>query len=201
MWNPFRNFIKKKILKFESLLVDKKYKIEPAFILGNKQYYQFSNAVDLPASRGLSAMSIYEEFRSKADKEYLAKHVEMTNLILNGGTDGKSIDLNKIRLINSNLGERINMAAMPDHCYRLASVHYFTAEESIYQYDHKYNEQKIKEWKESPEALSFFLTGPLRPYLPFLNMPKKDALIYLRTAGLVDQLHRKELQEILSKKV
>lgn len=201
MWNPFKKYIHKKILKFESLLIDQKYKIEPAFILGNIQYYQFSSAMDLPASRGLSAMAIYEEFRAKAGYEYLTKHVEATNLILNGGPDGKSIDLNKLRLINQNLGERINLAALPDHCYRLASVHFFTAEESIYQYDYKYNEEKIKKWKQSPEALSFFLTGPLRSYLPFTNMPKKDALTFLNTVDLLDQLHQKDLSDTLSKKI
>lgn len=196
MWNPF----KKRILKFKSLIIDKLYKIEPAFILDGKQYYQFSNTMDMPAARGLSAMSIYEEFRLKADKEYLEKHVRATNLVLNGGEDGKTIDLNLIRLINQNLGERINLAALPDYCYKLASVHFFDAVESVQVYDYKYNEEKIKKWKENPEVLSFFLTQPLKAYLPFSDMPKETAQTYLNVAEKIAQAHHNVLLDTLSKK-
>lgn len=197
MWMP--NFLKKRILKFKSLVLDGKYKIEPAFALGGRQYYQFSSAMDMPASRGLSAMVIYDEFKMKADKEYLELHCRAIMEILNGDEKGK-IDLNLIRQIHQNLRERINLAALPEHCYKLASVHFFDAEESIYEYDFKHNENKINEWKKNPKALSFFLTRPLRDYLPFSDMPNNTVLKYLNVAEKIANLHREDLQAVLSRK-
>ncbi len=194
MWNPF----KKRLLKFKSLLVDEKYKIIPAFVLGNKQYYQFSNVMDMPTSRGLSAMWIYEEFKMKCDERYLKLHVEATNKILSG--DKGKIDLNILRQINQNLGERLSLAAVPDHCYKLASVHFFDAEESIFIYDKAYNDKKIELWKKNPEALSFFLSQPLKDYLPFSDMQSSTVETYLKVVEKITEMHQGDLQAVLSKR-
>ncbi len=195
MWNPF----KKRILKFKSLIVDEKYKIIPAFVLGNKQYYQFSNTMDMPAARGLSAMWIFDEFRMKCDKDYLDLHIRATDKILSG-EKGK-IDLNLLRDINRNLHERLNLAALPEHCYKLASVHFFDAEESIHVYDQKHNDKKIAEWKQNPEALTFFLTQPLKDYLPFSDLQNNNVETYLKVAEKIAAFGQQNLQQLLSKKV
>lgn len=194
MWNPF----KKRLLSFKSLLVDEKYKIIPAFTLGGKQYYQFSNIMDMPTSRGLSAMWIYDEFKMKCSEEYLKLHVKATDKILSG-EKGK-IDLNLLRDINRNLGERLSLAAVPEHCYKLASVHFFAADESIYIYDQAYNQKKIAEWKENPQALSFFLSQPLKDYLPFSDMQSSNVETYLKVVEKIAETHQEKLQQVLSKK-
>jgi len=195
MWNPF----KKRLLKFKQLRVDDKYKIIPAFNLGGVEYFQFDDAMNMPAGRGLSAMYIYDEFRMKADKEYLELHIRAFEKLLAGMSGKMTLDLvMQMKQINANLKERVNLVALPDYCYKLASVHFFDSTESIYQYDPAYNLQKIEAWKKNPEALDFFLTGPLKDFLPFSDTVKVDARIYLNVAEKIANKARLDLQEVLS---
>ena len=197
MWNPF----KKRILRFKSLIVDEKYKIVPAFVLGGKQYYQFSNTMDMPAARGLSAMWIFDEFRMKCDKEYLELHIKATEKLLEGTNGIVTLKhLLTIKEINQNLQDRLNLAALPEHCYRLASVHFFDAEESIHIYDQKHNDKKIAEWKKNPDALSFFLTQPLKNYLPFSDLPNTNVETYLKVGEKIAAFGQQKLHGLLSKK-
>lgn len=189
---------KGRVLKFKSLLIDKKYKIEPAFELGGVQYYQFASVTDMPVSRGLSALWIYDEFKMKADERYLKLHVKAVNQILSG-EKGK-INLNILRDINRNLEERMGLAAISEHIYKLASVHFFDATESIYEYDAKHAEEKMKLWRSQPETLGFFLTQPLKPYLPFSDMPLSDVLTFLKIADQIAETHLKGLPGRSSKK-
>lgn len=188
----------KRILRFKSLLIDKKYKIEPAFILGSVQYYQFASITDMPVSRGLSALWIYDEFKMKCDERYLKLHVRATNQILSG-EKGK-INLNMLRDITRNLEERMGLAAVPEHIYKLASVHFFDATESIYEYDFKHGQEKMELWKSQPDTLGFFLTQPLKAYLPFSDMPLSNALTFLTIAEKISGIHQAELRELLSKR-
>ena len=185
--------------KFKQLTIDNKYKIIPAFTLHGVEYWQFATATDMPTGRGLSAMVIYEEFRAKADLEYLQKHVRAMEILLNP-KPGQSIKLTAMAEINANLKERINLVVLPDHVYKLASVHFFDPkQESIYVYDPVYNDKKIKAWKESDGSLDFFLKTPLRALLPSfdsLNMPVET---YLSLAQKVGNLHQSVLQRVISK--
>lgn len=198
----WRKFYKKKVLKFKSLLVEGKYKIVPAFIWDGIQYYCFEDVMNMPAGRGLSAMAIYQEFEMKCDKEYLELHIRAMDLLL-AGKDG-NINLQHLmamKEINNNLRERINLAALPDHCFKLASVYFFDADENVMYYDSIHNEKKIAGWKQNPETLSFFLTQPLKNFLPFLNSANHNVETYLKVAEKVAAMGRKRIQEVLSKKV
>lgn len=188
----------KKILRFKTKLIDKKYKIEEAFVLGNVQYYQFTTVTDMPTSRGLSSLMIFDEFKMKCDDRFLRLHVRAVNEILSG-EKGK-INLNYLRDLTRNIEERMGLAAIPEHIYKLASVYFFDATESIYEYSYEYGQKKIALWKTQPDTLGFFLTQPLKTLLPFSDMPSKDVLTYLTIAEQIAETHRKDLVDILSRK-
>lgn len=197
MWNPF----KKRILKFKSLLVEGKYKIIPAFVLGGKQYYQYQDVMNMPAGRGLSALVIYQEFEMKCDKEYLELHIKAVDHLLEGKGGVLTINhLMAIKEIHHNLRERINLVALPDHCYKLASVLFFDANENVMYYDPQYNEKKITEWKQNPETLSFFLTQPLKDYLPFSDTSRDNVETYLKVAEKISLTALEKIQYELFKK-
>lgn len=190
-WRKKVRFQENPNIKFEDII------IQEAFILNNRMYYQCATATEMAAGRGLTAMLIYDEFRQKCDKEYLDKHIRMTELYLKGENGIVTMNhLMGIRTINNNLKERLNIVAMPDHLYKLASVYFWDESESPYYYDYEYNKKKIAEWKANPEALSFFLTKPLKEFLPFSESDGLNAETYLKIADLVDQKTRAEIQAL-----
>lgn len=191
-WRRFR--------KNPNINIDGKLIIQEAFVLNNKKYYQCATATDLAAGRGLNAMIFYEEFRMKCDKEYLELHVRATEKLLAG--DKGVVTLNHLlalKQITGNLLERVNLVAMPDHVFKLASVYFWDESESPYFYDFEYNRKKIEEWKKTPEALSFFLSQPLKEFLPFSKSDAMSAPSYLEIAAQIGQVHQKKLEALLSR--
>src|SRR5689334_9453918 len=114
--------------KLKSFLVENQYKVVEAFKLEGVTYYMFEDQFNLPAGRGLCALTIYEEFNMRTTREYLEAHVRATEILLNSNP----IKLTAIAQINQNLKERLNLALFPDHIYKLASVVFFDKTESYY---------------------------------------------------------------------
>lgn len=169
-----------------------------AFRYQGKVYYHFPDSFKIPAGRAICALAIYEEMRMRCTAEYLKKHIEAVEMILN--PSDKKINLNILAIINNNLKERLNLAPFPDHIYKLASVTFFDETESPYTYDFDYNKKKIEQWKRDPEMLDFFLTMPFVGLMPYGNLSKNHARNYFETAALIDQMHQQTLQDLLSKK-
>lgn len=188
MW-PFKR-------KLKSFLVDNQYKVVEAFQLDGIKYWMFEDQFKVPTGRGLCALTIYEEFNMRATREYLEAHVRATEVLLNSNP----IKLTVISQINQNLKERLNLALFPDHIYKLASVIFFDETEPYYTYDYAYNAKKIQRWKAAGGTLDFFLKTPLKDLIPSTKLPEGNAEHYFQTAEAVDQIHRTDLQEILSKK-
>lgn len=194
------NWLKKLLKpKAKPFLIDKKYRVVPAFILAGVDYFQFDSAFEVPAGRAMTSLTIYEEFNQRCDRDYLIKHCRAIDIILSGGS-GK-IDLQDIARIHYNLKERLEMVAFPDHIYKMASVMFFDASESPYAYDFAYNEKKIQAWREAEGTLDFFLKTPFKELLPSLMLSQKNAETFFNVVEKVDVLHQKDLQEILSRAV
>lgn len=170
-----------------------------AFKHNGKVYYEFKDSFKLPTGRAICSMAIYAELKMRCTDDYLRKHVEVTDKILNGGA-GK-IKLTDLAQINSNLKERLNLAPFPDHIYKLASVMFFDESESPYNYDFEYNQKKIAEWKKDGELLYFFLSVPFKDLIPLGQLSKEHAQSYFRTTEMINQIHLKMFQDILSRKV
>lgn len=187
----FRLFRKQKFK-----LLNEQYKVSEAFKLNGKTYYTFDDATNLPAGRGLCAMTFYEEFNQRCTREYLELHTRAMEKVL---SDPKKINLSLIVTLNSNLKERLDMAIFPDHIYKLASVMFFDESESPYNYDYKYNLQKIEEWKASGGTLDFFSRTALKDLIPSLQLPEVSADKFFLVSELVNELHLKVMQDELSR--
>lgn len=192
---------------FKKILPRKKPKVKAfgteiateAFKHGGHTYYQFTDNFKMPTGRAVCSLAIYSELQMRCTDDYLRKHCEATDIILNGGNNGK-VRLTQLAQINNNLKERLNLAPFPDHIYKLASVIFFDETESPYNYDFEYNQKKIAAWKKDGELLYFFLSVPFKDLMPFGSMSKERAASYFNTTMLIDQLHQANLQEVLSKK-
>jgi hypothetical protein len=170
-----------------------------AFRHKGKVYYNFTDSYKMPAGRAMCALAIYEELRMRCTVDYLRKHIEATEVILNP-QNGK-IKLTKLAQINANLKERLNLAPFPDHIYKLASVVFFDETESPYSYDFDYNQKKIAEWKKDGELLYFFLNMPFSDLMQFGKLSKEHATSYFNTGAMIDQIHQNNLQELISSNV
>lgn len=191
-------------MKFPFLKRKTKFKAFPnnevaveAFRHQGKTYYHFTDSFKVPTGRAICAVAVYAELQMRCTADYLRKHIEATETLLNAPA-GK-IKLTELAKINNNLKERLNLAPYPDHIYKLASVVFFDETESPFSYDFEYNKAKIELWKKDPELLDFFLTMPFKDLMPFGSMSKEHVKSYFRTANLIDKTHQETLQDILSK--
>lgn len=178
--------------KLKSYLSDEKFKVVEAFKLNGKKYFMYEDQTKAPTGRQLSALAIYEEFNMRCTRDYLLAHVKAMEVLLNSNP----IKLTVIAQINQNLKERLGLAILPDHVYKLASVTYFDETESPYSYDYQYNNKKIEEWKVSGGTLDFFMKTPLKDLIPSLGSLGGSAETFFQVAEMIDNLHRTDLQEV-----
>lgn len=180
--------------KLKSYLSDEKFKVVEAFKLNGKKYFMYEDSTKAPTGRQLAALAIYEEFNMRMDKDYALAHVRAMEVLLNSNP----IKLTVIAQINQNMKERLGLAILPEHVYKLASVIFFDESESPYSYDYGYNNKKIEEWKANGGTLAFFLKTPLKDLIPSLQLPEESAATYFQVSEMIANLHLTDLQEVLS---
>lgn len=178
--------------------LDKANLIE-AFELKGVKYYQFQDIFNMPAGRGMAALTIFAEFDMRATKDYLLTHLSAVDKILN--PENKRIDLVALSIIHNNLRERLELMPFPDYIYKLASVCFFDESESPYNYDWEYNQRKIEKWKAAGGTLDFFCTVPLRELMPFSIPSGSSVEGYFKSHEKINSLHQQALQEVLLRKV
>jgi len=137
-------------------------KVEPAFKSGGKQYYRFVKEVEMFWGRYMFMQTFLYEQNLRMDNGMLKKYMEALSKHLNG--DKGKIDLGKAFQIITQILSRCELAFEIDTTYRLASVLYFDDTEELWLYDKKYNDQKIKAWKED-RMVDFFYQMPMTEFL------------------------------------
>jgi hypothetical protein len=181
--------------RFQSRLLDNRYKVIEAFQLGGTTYYMFDQTAEVPTGRMLAALAIYNEMEMKVDKEYLELHTRAMEKLL---SDPKKINVMYIAQLNLNLKERLELMPLPDFVYKLASVIFFDETESPYSYSFDYNKKKIDEWKKSGETLDFFLTRLSSELIPSLKPVTGNSKMFFQVAEQVAGIHLTDLTKILS---
>ncbi len=179
------------------ILLDNTYRIVPAFEWKGETYYMHEDPMNTATGRGLTAMQFMEELLMRCSIGYLKAHTEACEKIF---SNPQSINLPALMKLNSNLKERIHLlVALPEHIYKMASVVFFTKDESPFKYESKVNEQKIKAWREEPGMYDFFCQGHLKIMMPFLELPDENSSMYLKTLEKINHFHLKDLSELLSR--
>jgi len=170
--------------------------VEEAFEVGGVMYYRFADISNLEYRRGLMAYTVYNELDMRCTREYLLKHVvAMTNLL-----SGSEIDIYKIKALNDQMRQRMELTTDVDLMYKLASVIYFDKNENPASYDTDYCEKKIAHWKEHKGVADFFLTQPLTELMPFLHSVDTDLDSYSILNHRLNEVHSELLRMLSSKK-
>lgn len=182
--------------KPKGYLLDDKYEIIPAFKWNGETYYMHKDPLNTLAGRGLTSMMFYEELLMRCDVTHLKEYCQAVRAIF---SDPKKIDILKLAKITNHLEERINfLAAIPDHVFKLASVVFFTKNESPFRYDLATGNEKIKAWEEAEGMYDFFLQTPLKDLIPSLALPEQSSSSYLAVQQKINDLHKTSLREALS---
>ena len=158
-------------------------KTEVAFITGGTKYYCFTGDTSVRYGRYIVMQAFLQEYYLRTSLETLQGNIKKLKGWLNPtiSKDGSGrMDLGKSLELLEIMDQQAQIAFEPDTVFRLASCLYFDDTEILTGYDRKYNEGKIKAWKET-EAVDFFF-HKLFQDVTGLTITSKDALLnYLRT--------------------
>lgn len=166
-----------------------KHVIKKAFTINGVDYYEFDTLVNLPFKRGMKFLSIYNELEMRCDRFYLEKHVEAVENILTGGKKVGLDEITRVRQLNLQMKERLEMVVQEDLVYKIASVVFFDENENPDDWEWQYAMKKIERWKKAEGAADFFLREPIHRLIPFLKGGKESSQIYLELAKKVDEKH------------
>jgi len=165
--------------------------IQFAFSCGGIDYYEFVDAFNLPAHRGMQLMVELDLMRSKVNEDYLKKHTQAVDAVL---LNPSKIDVFKIKQINDQLKERLNFIAFDiDSLYKVAAVHFFDKTEHPEIYDKKYAVKKIELWRKNADIEDFFLQQPLVRLFPFLENQQENLKNYQEVVNKLNHLHLENL--------
>ena len=168
--------------------------ITEAFTLGGVTYYQMDDVFNMPYERAMTALTFYDEFKSRIDRDFLKELLASIKTCINA----KTIELTKIVTLINFAEERLNWIHEPDLAYKLASVVYFDKTESPYVYDHLYNQKKIENWKKHSTTHAFFLQKPLSELIPFLHASEVNLDSYSEILQAQKELQQQFLSSLKS---
>jgi hypothetical protein len=157
---------------------ESEYPVQYAFTWEGVDYFCFTDPHNIPYHRGLTAMAFMEEVNMKITHEFLDFWIKAFETEMNRG---QVRVLEIVRLINM-IKERRQFVVEPDTLYKLASVMFFTKQESPLMYDVVYNGEKIKAWKRSNTKFDFFLRVPFQELFPFLTQSQDVTRSYFKAA-------------------
>lgn len=170
--------------------------IEHAFTIAGKEYFKFTDHLNIPYERALSCLVYYREVDLNIDREFLKQHLDAINSILTSN----QIDVYKIKTLNDQLRQRVDLPKDPELMYKLASVVFFDKDESPEVYDWEYAKKKIAFWKENTTLKDFFLQKPIVELIPYLKFAEENLQEFSRLIADVNKLHSDNLSRISSEK-
>ena len=166
-----------------------------SFELDGVKYWEFTDTNMAPTIRMMNAFSFYEEFKMRCTREFLIAHCEAVEKTIDGSKG--SINLLEFVKLHVNMRERLQWIFEPDSAYKYASVVMIDESEDPYNYDFRYNQEKIARWKKH-NAAAFFLSLPIAKLFPPLNLSENDLQDYLKAIKKMDQSHLKTIFTHLS---
>lgn len=164
--------------------------IKEAFTVDGVVYFQFDSDFNIPCQRALQTITFYTEMSMRVDKEFLLKHTEAVEKIM----QSQKIDIYAIKALNDQLRDRLRWIVDTELVYKLASIVYFDENENPAEYDFEYNQKKIEAWKKNIKINDFFYSAPILDLVPHL----KDSQVNLDEYSKVTaQVKNQQLENIM----
>lgn len=158
--------------KYNGVAPKERYdQIEYAFTSGGVHYFKFTNEVNIPFQRAIAARDILTEELWQINPDFLKGWVEgVLGVVVNGSIkpDKKVFE---IGVLTTRLKEQLDLGFSLVRQMKLASVVYFDEYENPLDYQHPYNQAKIKSWMANNDVPGFFLK-----LLDFQSLPSLKEL-------------------------
>ena len=203
----FRLYLRNLLDLEPKFLVKPEFKTVHAMTIDGIRYYKAEDVFNNPYRRALAAVDYYNEYHSRISREYLQKHVETNQTIIGNLRKSFQVTHNRVDLgtifeyiteierTNRFLKERLNFIIEPDLIYKLASVVFFDESESPYDYDMKYNVEKIARWKKKMALREFLELMPVIELIPSLKDSGIDLVTY---SQIVEQIKTHQTSHLSS---
>ena len=166
--------------------------IQKVFTINGVNYYQFKDIAKIKCQRALTVNDFYNELTMRATRDFLIQHTEAVEKILNSN----NIDIFKVNTLNNQLKERLEMIYETDIIYKIASVVYFTKEESPYEYDDLVGREKIDLFKSQGDA--FFFKTLFKNLIGSVDISDKDLATYMKVGKEITTEHLRNISTIMS---
>ena len=173
--------------------------IEKVFVIDGVNYYKYQDISKVKNRRIHIINDFYNELAMGATRDFLLKHTEAIDTILSSST----IDIFKIKTLNMQFQERLDMIYVTDIIYKIASVIYFTKDEDYMDYDDLLGREKVKLFKaqdKKDKKMSFFFGTLFSNIIGSTNISDKDLITYMTVGTQITQEHLKTISTISSNK-
>lgn len=172
---------------------------EKAFSINGKGYYEFTDISKMKNQRALAIQDFYNELSMRCDREFLISHTDAVNAAL----DSKNIDIYKMKTLNMQLKERLEMIYERDIIYKIASAIFFTKNENPLDYDDLAGREKIALFKEqdaNDPSMGFFFGTLFKSLIGQTDISEADLATYMTVGEAVKKEHLATISTILFNK-
>jgi hypothetical protein len=158
--------------KYNGVAPKERYdQIEYAFTSGGTHYFKFTAEVNIPFQRAIAARDILTEELWQINPDFLKGWTESVLGIVVNGTIKPDKKVFEIGILTTRLKEQLELSFSLVRQMKLASVVYFDEYENPLDYQHPYNQKKVKSWMADNDVPGFFLN-----LLDFQSLPSLKEL-------------------------
>ncbi len=158
---------------------DRYDQIEYVFTSGGVNYFKFSAEVNIPFQRAMAARDILtEELWQISPNTLRAWNESLIGVIVSDKIKPEK-KLYEIGILAHRLKEQMELSYSLVRQLKLASVLYFDEQENPLDYQHPYNQAKIKTWLQNNDIDGFFLNLPDFGFMPSTIELSKNFQTYL----------------------
>jgi hypothetical protein len=187
----------KKGINPKSFFPDAKHIITYGFSIGERHYFRFDDPLNTPYDRALKCLVYYKELDMNCDRAFIKAHTEAFDNALKQSSI--NIDtLVELKQLNDQLKQRLELPKEPELMYKLAAVVFFDQHENPYNYEFKYGENKIRNWKKNTTLTDFFLQKPLLELIPYLRYAEGNLEQFSAMTEKATQQHLNKILPLLS---
>lgn len=162
------------------------------FQINGVQFYEFKDISKVKCQRALTSNDFWNELSMRATRDFLIQHTELIDTILTSN----EIDIFKIKTLNQQLKERLEMIYETDIIYKISSVVYFTKDEDPYEYDDIVGQEKVLLFRSQGDG--FFFDKLFKNLIGYENISETDSKIYMEVGRMITKEHLKSISIIKS---
>ena len=167
------------------------------FSINGINYYKFKDISKVKCQRALTTNDFYGELSMGTTRDFLLLHLNTIDDILNS----KNIDIYKIKTLNMQLKERLEMIYESDIIYKVASVVFFTKDEDPYFYDDILGQEKVVLFKaqdKEDKKMGFFFGTLFNSLIGSPDISETDLITYMEVGKQMTKEHLATISTISS---